>query len=86
MLKLDEKEGCHYPMRYDAVLHYADVEHSTFCRYRLPDKADPDPTGKVGRVRRSLPRQPVHNNDESNEGNNSQSSNNSISTMDESDK
>ena len=28
MLELDEEEGCHYSMRHDAVLHYADVEHS----------------------------------------------------------
>ena len=92
MLEIDEEEGSRYPIRYDAVLHYADVEHSTHRRFRLPVKAVPNPAVEVGRVRRSLPRQRIFrddsdSDDESDDGNKRprQSSNNSVSSVDASD-
>jgi len=49
MLKLDSEENRNlYPMRYDAVLRYADKEHPTHSRFDLPEKppapADPNVT------------------------------------------
>jgi hypothetical protein len=49
MLKLDSEENRNlYPLRYDAVLCYADKEHPTHSRFDLPEKppapADPNVT------------------------------------------
>jgi hypothetical protein len=44
LLQLDEeREGETYPMRYDAVLHYADEQHPNFSRFHLPDGLLEDP-------------------------------------------
>jgi hypothetical protein len=44
MLKLDTEETLRlHPMRYDAVLRYADKEHPTHLRFNLPEKPPADP-------------------------------------------
>ena len=36
LLEVDDTPGVQYPMRYDAVLLYADEEHETYPSYHLP--------------------------------------------------
>jgi hypothetical protein len=64
MLKLDSEENQNlYPMRYDAVLRYADKEHPTHSRFDLPEKppapADPNVTESGKRKCREELGQPV---------------------------
>ena len=42
-LELDDEPGAYYPMRYDAVLKYADETHGRFSSYHLPTDILPDP-------------------------------------------
>ena len=62
-LELDEEKGVLYPMRYDAVLHYADEEHSQFSSFQLPADPPSNPANERIRVRRR-PRR-IFNNDKS---------------------
>ena len=43
MLEIDSEPGAHYPMRYDAVLHYADETHKQYYTFQLPTGLLPDP-------------------------------------------
>eukprot|EP00956_Cyclotella_meneghiniana_P043310 scaffold263758_cov139-Cyclotella_meneghiniana.AAC.1 len=43
LLELDDEPGAHYPMRYDAVLKYADETHRSFHTFHLPFGLLPDP-------------------------------------------
>ena len=43
LLELDDEPGAHYPMRYDAVLKYADETHRNFHTFHLPIQLLPDP-------------------------------------------
>ena len=51
-LEIDEERGALYPMRYDAVLHYADEEHSRFSSFHLPANPPSNPANESIRVRR----------------------------------
>ena len=51
-LELDSELGAFYPMRYDAVLHYADEVHPCFSRYRLPNEPPSNPRDENVSVRR----------------------------------
>ena len=54
-----------WPIRYDALLAYADFEHETFPQFRLPTRPPIDPAlDRVARVRR-VARAPVFNDDSS---------------------
>eukprot|EP00956_Cyclotella_meneghiniana_P024576 scaffold49508_cov47-Cyclotella_meneghiniana.AAC.9 len=57
-LELDDEPGAHYPMRYDAVLKYADETHSNFHSFHLPIGILPDPedeTVTLAQLANSLP-------------------------------
>mmetsp|Transcript_29715 Transcript_29715/g.54811 ORF Transcript_29715/g.54811 Transcript_29715/m.54811 type:complete len:88 (+) Transcript_29715:170-433(+) len=50
--ELDSEKGAHYPIRYDAVLHYADEDHQSDSRFLLPSVPPAAPVlGEVARVR-----------------------------------
>ena len=46
-LELDGERGAYYPMRYDAVVRYADKTHRAFSSFRLPAHAVSDPAQEV---------------------------------------
>ena len=46
-LKLDGERGAYYPMRYDAVVCYADETHRSFSSFGLPAHAVSNPSQKV---------------------------------------
>jgi hypothetical protein len=45
--ELDGEHGAFYPMRYDAVVRYADETHRAFSSFRLPAHAVSDPAQEV---------------------------------------
>ena len=48
----DSEKAKLYPMRYDAVLHYADEEHQSYSTYLLPSVHPAAPVlGEAARVR-----------------------------------
>ena len=55
----DAVPGRLYPMRYDAVLHYADEEDERYSQFRLLSSPPANPDGEEVRIhqRRTLPRQ-----------------------------
>jgi len=54
----DDVPGRLYPMRYDAVLHYADEEDERYSQFRLLSSPPGNPDGEEVRIhRRTLPRQ-----------------------------
>ena len=66
--RLDSEKGSSYPMRYDAILHYADDEHPRYSAYLLPSAPPAAPVlGEGARVRRQRQRQPIFCEDFSNE-------------------
>ncbi len=46
-LELDGERGAFYPMRYDAVVCYADKMNRAFSSFRLPTHAVSDPAQEV---------------------------------------
>ena len=60
-LEIDQENNALYPMRYDAVLHYADEENSQFSSFHLPANPPSNPANKSIRVRRRPCR--IFNND-----------------------
>ena len=43
----DDDVGSHYPMQYNAVLHYSDKEQRWYARFRLPPKPPDSPAKKA---------------------------------------
>ena len=58
LLELDDEPGAHYPMRYDAVLKYADETHRSYHTYKLPIGLLADPEDEevtLAQLANSLP-------------------------------
>ena len=49
-LELDDEPGVYYPMRYDAVLHYADEGQRKYLSYHLPNSVPANPVSETVRV------------------------------------
>ena len=64
----DSEKGAHYPIRYDAVLHYADEDHQSYSKFLLPSVPPAAPVpGEAVRVRQRSTRQPIFGDDSFNE-------------------
>ena len=64
-LEIDSELGAYYPMRYDSVFSFVDIEQEDFKRFRLPRYALANPEGEQVLIQRtststaSLPSSPA---------------------------